>query len=236
MWEAHNKTWHIYHFLFYILTNVTFGRPYRSFSNIELWANCELSVNCSLCISVYIHEHTHLCLPVYRLGAIHRALAMFPGLAATGGRPAPSSSPEDRSSSQAEAGCQHHLCLTGYIVWVKHTHRPPCFSLTVCFHIYEWYVNFDTLLRPVILTHRAVQHHQEFVVSRLLQGRRAVATVLRRPVLDGIICGPPLLWPEWETAVCLTCTFFQLLKKKMNCTATLSVTYLLTLELNIHHT
>lgn len=96
---------------------------------------------------MYIHKHTRLCLPIYRLGAIHRALAMFPGLAATGGRPAPSSSPEDRSSSQAEAGCQHHLCLTGYIVWVKHTHRPPCFSLTVCFHIYEWYVNSYTLLR-----------------------------------------------------------------------------------------
>lgn len=96
---------------------------------------------------MYIHKHTHLSLLVNRLGAIHRALAVFPGLAATGGRPAPSSSPEDRSTSQAEAGCQHHLCLTGYIVWVKHTHRPPCFSLTVCFHIYKWYVNIDTLLR-----------------------------------------------------------------------------------------
>lgn len=63
--------------------------------------------------------------------------------------------------------------------------------------------------RPVFLTHRAVQHHQDFVVSRLLQGRRAAATVLYHPVLDGIVCGPPLFWPEWVATVCLAWTVSQ---------------------------
>lgn len=104
----------------------------------------ELSVN--QCLSVY----TRLRRLVYRLGTVHRALAVFPGLAEAGGRPAPSSSPEDRTSSQAEAGCQHHLCLTGYLVWVKYTRKPPDFSLDVCFHIYERRVHFDTLLRACL--------------------------------------------------------------------------------------
>lgn len=47
-----------------------------------------------------------------RLGALHRTLAMFPHLAAAGGRALAPPTAQDECAGQAEAGHQHHLRLT----------------------------------------------------------------------------------------------------------------------------
>lgn len=50
---------------------------------------------------------------LFRLGALHRALALLPELAAAGCRPSPPSTPEDGGSCQAETGFKHHFCSVG---------------------------------------------------------------------------------------------------------------------------
>lgn len=57
-------------------------------------------------------EAQRFCL-CFRLGAVHRALAQRPVMAESGCWSTPPSTPEDRRSSKAEAGRQHHLGSAG---------------------------------------------------------------------------------------------------------------------------
>lgn len=70
-----------------------------------------------LTLEVYKSKITYNCVCVcLRLGALHRALALLPVLAAAGRRPPPPSASQDGDSSQTETRHQHHFCPVG---WVK---------------------------------------------------------------------------------------------------------------------